>query len=689
VTEPVLQAGVSSLRGVGPAVASRLERIGVRTLLDLLLHLPARYQDRTRIVPLAALAPGMEAVVEGRIADSSVAFGKRRSWLLTVTDASSVVVFRFFHFNEAQRRSARTGMGVRAFGEARIGARGLELIHPEYTLFEADPPPLESSLTPVYPTTEGLTQRRLQSLISQALARLEAMEQANPSAAGAHPDVVHDLVRSLALLHRPSVDTSLDAIERARRTLAFDEIVANILVLKQRARAADRDRAIPLPRAGGLGATLLERLGFELTAAQRRVAREVLLDLERERPMLRLLQGDVGSGKTVIAAFAAIRAAEHRRQTAIMAPTEILAEQHYLNFSEWLTPLGIRVCLLTGRQPHAERAARLADVASGDALVVVGTHALFQGDVSFRDLVLVIVDEQHRFGVHQRMALRDKGADTRAQSRPHQLVMTATPIPRTLTMALYADMDVSVIDELPRGRQAITTTVLPTEARDRVLARVARACGAGRQVYWICPLIEESPTLELRAAESTATELAGALPTVRTALLHGRMPPRDKGRVMAEFKSGTVQLLVATTVVEVGIDVPNATLMVIENAERLGLAQLHQLRGRIGRGGHRSACVLLYQQPVGEVARKRLEVMSTTQDGFRLAEADLALRGPGDVLGPRQTGEQMFRVADLARDAALVPLASAKAIQMLDEDPDRADALVAFWSPGRQDYANV
>jgi ATP-dependent DNA helicase RecG len=681
VADRLLSAQVSTLKGVGPALEARLARMGIHTLLDLLLHLPARYQDRTRIVPLGALVPGMEAVVEGRVVESALAQGRRRSWLVTIADATGQATLRFFHFNAGQRNAVAPGLYVRAFGDARIGPRGIELIHPEYAVHAAAPPPLEATLSPVYPTTEGLSQKRLSGLVAQALERTKGWHP--PGFGTVAPDEPL-LDVCLRFLHRPPLDATEAMLAAMRSRIALDELVANILVLKQRAQALDHERAVPLPRAQQLGAALLARLGFELTAAQRRVTREVLLDLERERPMLRLLQGDVGSGKTVIAAFAAIRAAEHGCQTAIMAPTEILAEQHYLNFSDWLEPLGVSVTLLTGPMPAAERASRLAGVAKGDSLVVVGTHALFQKEVAFHRLALVIIDEQHRFGVHQRMALRDK-----APARPHQLVMTATPIPRTLTMALYADMDVSVLDELPKGRQPIVTTLVDSARRDRVVERVARACAAGRQAYWICPLIDESPTTEARAAESTAAELAQSLPGVRCALLHGRMPGREKARVMAEFKRGEVQLLVATTVVEVGIDVPNASLMVIDNAERLGLAQLHQLRGRIGRGAAKSVCVLLYQPPIGAIARRRLDVMRTTTDGFRLAEADLELRGPGDVLGPRQTGEQQFRVVDLARDTALVPRASVLAERLLAEDALRVRALVSLWDPGDQAYAAV
>ena len=673
-----LDAPVATLRGVGPALATKLERIGVRTVQDLLLHLPMRYQDRTRVTKLRELTVGTEALIEGRVVESTLAYGRRRSWTVVLDDASSRVLLRFFHFSANQRAALSEGLWVRAFGEARMGPRGVELIHPEYKAFPARPPPPEGRLTPVYPSTEGLTQKRIASLVASALERLARERAGEVTATGrAESDA------AIEYLHRPPEGATQADIDAARRALALDELTANILVLKRRARARGARPAIRLPRAQRLGAALLRRLGFELTGAQRRVTREVLLDLERDRPMLRLIQGDVGSGKTVVAAFAAIRAAEHGKQTAIMAPTEILAEQHYANFSMWLAPLGIEVGLLTGQQSASERAARLAGIERGDVHVIVGTHALFQKEVHFASLALVIIDEQHRFGVHQRMALRAKGAE------PHQLVMTATPIPRTLTMALYADMDVSLIDELPKGRLPVATRVVGSERRADVLARIVRTCASGQQAYWVCPLIEDSEALDLRAAESTFADLKKSLPKLSIGLMHGKLAARDKARVMADFKSGEIELLVATTVVEVGVDVPNATLMVIENAERLGLAQLHQLRGRVGRGGTQSRCVLVFQAPVSEVARRRLTAMRETHDGFRIAEIDLELRGPGDVLGPRQTGEQQFRVADLARDADLIPRASERAAALLDAPPEAAAALIETWSPGEQDYASV
>jgi ATP-dependent DNA helicase RecG len=677
-----LTASVESLRGVGPALREKLGRIGIHTTLDLLLHLPIRYQDRTHVTPLAAAHADSEALIVGCVLESRILFGRRRSWLLTVGDDTGFIHLRFFHFSERQREAAAVGTYVRAFGEVRAGPNGREMVHPEYKAFPTQPQPPVPQLTPIYGTTLGLSQPRVAGLVGQALAELRTWPgpDLNPLLAA---DPFPDLKEALAFLHQPPISADPRQLAAARNRVALDELIAKIIVLKRRQRERKAETTLALPPVRQLGRVLLKRLGFELTAAQRRVTREVLLDLEQSTPMLRLIQGDVGSGKTVIAAFAAIRAAEHGCQTAIMAPTEILAEQHYLNFSEWLEPLGIPVRLLTGRMSAADRAREHAAISAGDALVTVGTHALFQKDVEFARLALVIIDEQHRFGVHQRMALRSKGA------LPHQLIMTATPIPRTLTMVLYADMNVSVIDELPPGRQTIDTSVVSDTRRAEVIAHIADLCARRQQAYWVCTLIEESDALDFRAAETTAAELSAALPKLSIALLHGRLPGRDKARIMADFKAGKIDLLVATTVVEVGVDVPNATLMVIDNPERLGLAQLHQLRGRVGRGSRRSQCVLLFKPPLGAQSRTRLKVMRDTNDGFRIAEEDLKLRGPGDVLGTRQTGEQQFRVADLAVDAHLVGRAADLAGQIAVGDPQVADVLIATWSPGSGDYTNV
>jgi ATP-dependent DNA helicase RecG len=601
---------------------------------------------------------------------SRINLGRRRSWLVTIGDGTGFLTLRFFHFAARQQSGVRPGMRLRAYGETRLGPAGLEMAHPEYRVFTGEPPPLEPALTPVYRTTKGLGQNRLRSLTAQ-LTELDW--PAGPGAPYA----------DLLFLHRPPASAGATDIEAVQTRLALDELTAYYLLMRRRQRDRARQTTLALPRAHQLGRRLLERLGFELTGAQKRVVREVLEDLARAQPMLRLLQGDVGSGKTVVAAFAAIRAAEHGAQTALMAPTEILAEQHFLNFSAWLEPLGIAVVLLTGGQSAAQRRDTVARIADGRAQVAVGTHALFQGGVSFHNLALAIIDEQHRFGVHQRMALRNKG------HVPHQLIMTATPIPRTLAMALYADMDVSVIDELPRGRQPIDTRVLPDSRRAEVVDRVRRALGSGHQAYWVCPLIEDGEQQTLAAAESTADHLRQALGGHRVGLLHGRLPGAEKATVMAGFSSGEIDLLVATTVIEVGVDVPNATLMVIENAERMGLAQLHQLRGRVGRGSSRSHCVLLYQGPLTTTARARLQAIRDSQDGFYIAEQDLQLRGPGELLGTRQTGEEGFRLADPQRHAQLMSEAVRRGDRLLAESPEEAAALLRAWASADDSHLSV
>jgi ATP-dependent DNA helicase RecG len=661
---------VTELKGVGPALAEKLQRLGIFHIGDLLFHLPLRYQDRSSIRPLNELRAHDECLVEGEVVDSRIGFGRRRSLTVTMTDRRGYLTLRFFHFSRAQHLALRAGARVQAFGECRFGPTGLEMTHPEYRVVAEEPPPPEPGLTPLYPTTKGLPQSRLRSLTAQLLSLPWPQDPASP-----YP--------SLLFLHKPPAAATADAIAAAQERLALDEMTAYYLIMRRRQRDRQRQRTTALPRARQLGRQLLTRLNFELTGAQKRVVREVLEDLALETPMLRLVQGDVGSGKTVVAAFAAIRAAEHGQQTALMAPTEILAEQHYLNFSAWLEPLGISVVLLTGSQPAAERRRAMQAVASGDALVAVGTHALFQGSVEFPNLALTIIDEQHRFGVHQRMALRNKGA------MPHQLVMTATPIPRTLTMALYADMAVSVIDELPKGRQPIDTRVVADSRRQDVVDSVRKVLAGGRQAYWVCPLIEESDQLDLAAAESTARDLTAALPGYAVGLLHGRQSGAEKARVMAAFLAGELHLLVATTVIEVGVDVRNATLMVIENPERMGLAQLHQLRGRVGRGSDRSHCILLYKAPLGETARARLGVIRESQDGFYIAEQDLALRGPGELLGTRQTGEQSFRIADLSRHAHLIPEVVQRGDRLLVEAPDQARALLQAWAPADSGHTAV
>ena len=661
---------VATLKGVGPALAATLSRLNVNKVKDLLLHLPSRYQDRTTLVPFKALTPGRECLVQGQVTDSRINYGRRRSWMVTLNDGDRSLRLRFFHFAARQFETMKVGRFVRCFGEVRLGPAGLEMAHPEYRDYAEPPTELESGLTPVYPTTKGLSQNRLRALIGQL------REAPWPEGSALALD-------ALLFLHFPPAGASTDDIAKAQEKVARDELTAYYLVMRFRQRQRQRQQALPLPRAQQLGRTLLEQLGFELTGAQRRVVREVLLDLEQSRPMLRLLQGDVGSGKTVVAAFAAIRTAEHGAQTALLAPTEVLAEQHYLSFSEWLEPLGVPVVLLTGGQKKKMRANITERLANGDALVAVGTHALIQANIGFRNLALTIVDEQHRFGVHQRMALRAKG------HAPHQLIMTATPIPRTLTMALYADMDVSILDELPPGRQPITTRLVAASRRDEVLARIGRVLDAGQQAYWVCTLIDESEESTAQSAEATWEVLRAKLPGKRIGLMHGRMKSDDKAKAMADFKRGEIQLLVATTVIEVGVDVANASLMIIENPELLGLAQLHQLRGRIGRGAHKSYCVLLYGEDLNETSRTRLKVVRESQDGFHIAEQDLTLRGPGEIAGTRQTGETRFRVASLERHAHLIPAIVREGNRLLANDPKAADALRLAWAGDDAQWAGA
>ena len=666
---------LKNLRGVGPAMEVKLARLGAFVLRDLLLHLPLRYEDRTRYVPLNLMRPGTPALFHGEIVDAKVVFGRRRSLVITLTDSSGYMQLRFFHFSRRQQDELLPGVTLKCFGEPRFTGTNIEIAHPEYRIVHGDLPEPDGVLTPVYPTTEGLGQARLRKLIDQALdVGWDGFEL---------PGYTPSMSDAITTLHRPSPDSTATEMEQAQQRLATDELLAHHLLMKERQVVRLRERTKALPQAKGLGKALLKRLGFELTDAQKRCLRELFNDLDRDQPMMRLVQGDVGSGKTILAAFAAIRAAEHDAQTAIMAPTEILAEQLYINFSEWLSPLGIEVCLLTGRLSAAERRTRLAQIAEGNVAVVIGTHALFQQSVTFGNLALAVIDEQHRFGVHQRMALKHKGR------LPHQLIMTATPIPRTLTMAIYADLDISVIDELPKGRQPIQTRMLPDSRRDEVIEWLRPRLHKGDQVYWVCNLIDPSEDPKLNCVTDLFADLDKALPGVAKALLHGRLPSAEKSGAMSAFKAADTRLLVATTVIEVGVDVPNASVIVIENSERLGLAQLHQLRGRVGRGSRKSYCVLLHTEKLGEFGQKRLEAMVASQDGFFIAEKDLELRGPGDVLGTRQTGEAQFRVADLMRDALLLPGIGTLGDELLEKDPESARAILNTWATPDWGYGSV
>jgi ATP-dependent DNA helicase RecG len=685
------QRPITAMRGVGNMLAERLQRLGVTQVQDLLFVLPLRYEDRTQIVRLGDLRHGMRAAVEGEVQLTDVVYRRRRQMLCKISDGSGFLTLRFFYFSAAQQNALARGARIRCFGEVRKGPTGLEIVHPEYR-HQREAAPLEETLTPIYPGTEGITQGRTRALINEALRELktEAVKDWVPPKV-LQPLGLPALHEALEYVHNPPREAKLEDMAAGRhpaqRRLAFEELLAHHLSLKLVKRAARTEPSAPLEDRERLETRFIESLPFSLTGAQLRALGEVNEDLRGSQPTVRLIQGDVGCGKTVVAAAAAARAAGSGLQAALMAPTELLAEQHFANFCKWFRPLDLTVARVSGSQSARERRSALETIASGEVHIVVGTHALFQEGIDFASLALIIVDEQHRFGVQQRLRLQEKG---RKLGRfPHQLIMTATPIPRTLAMTAYADLDISVIDELPPGRTPVKTVVVPEERRSEVVARIVQACRDGRQVYWVCPLIEESDELRSQAAEETAASLADALPDVKVGIVHGRMPPAKKDQAMLAFKTGKIQLLVATTVIEVGVDVPNATLMVIENAERMGLAQLHQLRGRVGRGSEASTCVLLYRSPLSELARERLKVIRETNDGFEIARRDLELRGPGELLGTRQTGLAQLRVADLMRDADLLPRVQQAAELMLGAYPDNIAPLAARWIGTGERYGRV
>ncbi len=682
---------LDSLKGVGSKMLEKLERLGLATVQDLLFHLPLRYEDRTQVWPIGDLPPGLHGAVEGEIQDTQLVMGRRRMLVCRISDGTGSLTLRFFNFTAAQKNSLAQGHLIRCFGETRPGKYGLEMAHPEYKLLgEEQAGQTEEALTPVYPTTEGLRQLTLRSLTDQALAQLDLYGVEELLPAGLYPQQI-DLAAALKLLHRPPPSVALALLESgqhpAQQRLVLEELLAhNLSVLKVRAQAQNQ-LARALKPAPKLARQLLGALPFTPTGAQSRVVAEIARDLQQSHPMMRLVQGDVGSGKTLVAALAALQAIGNGCQVGLMAPTELLAEQHAINFAKWLEPLGIKVGWLAGKQKGKAREEALAAIADGSVKMVVGTHAIFQEQVVFQRLALVIIDEQHRFGVHQRLALREKGE--REGVHPHQLIMTATPIPRTLAMTAYADLDTSIIDELPPGRTPITTVALPDSRRQDVIERVRLACEEGKQAYWVCTLIEESEVLECQAAEDTAAELQTLLPGLHIGLVHGRMRPVEKQRVMEEFKAGILQLLVATTVIEVGVDVPNASLMIIENPERLGLAQLHQLRGRVGRGSVASHCVLLYHAPLSKTAQSRLGVLRETNDGFLIAQRDLELRGPGELLGTRQTGLADLKIADLVRDQPLIPQVQKMARFLMDKHPAHVEPLIRRWLGLRDHYSNA
>ncbi len=695
-TESFEYQSVQTLKGVGPAVAEKLKKLEIYNVQDVLFHLPMRYEDRTKLTALGSLQLGQQVLVEGVIDHCEVKYtGRgRRSLLCYLSDNTGAIVLRFFHFNKAQQNNLSKGQRLRCFGETRRGTNRLEIVHPEYQLIGQNDVAIEQSLTPIYPKTEGLHQTLLNKISEQVLIKINQgylhdwlPEQVKQKYR------FPDLVSALSAVHRPDKNANVYQLNqcqtKSQQRLLFEELLAHQLSLLQARSEIKQTSAIKLSVTRSEYASFINKLSFELTTAQQKVIAEIFADINNEHPMLRLVQGDVGSGKTVVAAAAAMAVTNAGFQIAIMAPTEILAEQHYINFKHWFDE---KSCLLlTGKDKGKIREEKLDKISKGKCHIIIGTHALFQHDVEFNNLALLVVDEQHRFGVHQRLALREKGQSKNSKDNmvPHQLIMTATPIPRSLAMTAYADLDYSVIDELPKGRKPVTTVVVSTGRRDDVIQRIEKACENGEQAYWVCTLVEESEILQCQAAEVTAEQLTEELKNVRVGLVHGRMKQQDKQSIVSRFKNKEIDLLVATTVIEVGVDVPNASLMVIENAERLGLAQLHQLRGRVGRGGKQSACVLMYQPPLSEAGKQRMSILRETNDGFKVAEKDLELRGPGELLGTKQTGLMQMRIADIVRDERWFPEVKKTALYIIKHHPQAVKPLVRRWLGKADRFANV
>jgi ATP-dependent DNA helicase RecG len=713
----------SALAGLSRSTLDRLAKLGINSKFDLVLHLPLRYDDETRLYSLNEAPPGQPVLVEGNVVEADVKYRPRRQLLCHIEDGSGVLTLRFFNFYSSQLKQLAAGTRLRAFGEIRHGFLGPEMVHPKVRVLQGEAP-VSQALTPVYPTTAGLAQETLRRLIAHSLVDCDLTDTLPPQLTGRLG--LPPFRDAVLLLHHPPPQVPQEALQERRhpawRRMKFDELLAQQLSMRlhrERRRAA---RAPALAPRGELARALAQRLPFELTRAQRRAWREIEGDLARPHPMQRLLQGDVGSGKTVVAALAAAQCVENGRQVAVMAPTEILSEQHYRKLAGWLAPLAVKVAWLSGGLARRDKRAALAAVATGEAKIVVGTHALIEEEVEFADLALAIVDEQHRFGVHQRLALRMKGSRPNMGAQPHQLMMSATPIPRTLAMSFYADLDVSTIDELPPGRTPVATRLVSEARRAEVIRRVRDACMAGSQAYWVCPLIEEydagarsrdplagcdreggetarsdsliqparvrerSGVLQLKTALATHAALTATFPELKLGLIHGRLKSEEKARTMDAFRRGAIQLLVATTVIEVGVDVPNATLMVIEHAERMGLAQLHQLRGRVGRGTEEAVCILLYANPLTPAARERLKIIYEHRNGFEIARHDLRLRGPGELLGARQSGIPLLRFADLNTDVDLLEQARAAAAALLRDQPDGARRHLERWLGARHDY---
>ncbi|MGI2109781.1 ATP-dependent DNA helicase RecG [Shewanella frigidimarina] len=683
---------ITDLKGVAKKVAEKLAKLGIKTVQDVLFHLPLRYEDRTQIHPIAALPPGSYGTIEAEIQSTQIMQGRRRMLVCNVHDNSGMMSLRFFNFSMAQRNAMENGASIRAYGEIRRGNHHKEIVHPEYQIINpGESVTLSDTLTPIYPTTEGVKQASWIKLTEQALAMLDqgGLPELLPSALQPNNISLRD---ALHILHRPHSSVSPFELEQgqhpAQQRLIQEELLAHNLSMLQIRQRSNQDAAVPMPATGQLLSPFLAQLPFKPTGAQQRVVAEINQDLQHPTPMMRLVQGDVGSGKTLVAALAALQAIENGYQVAMMAPTELLAEQHAANFATWFEPLGLKIGWLAGKLKGKARTQSLEDIASGAAQMVIGTHAIFQQAVVFNKLALIIIDEQHRFGVHQRLGLREKGVSQ--GFHPHQLIMTATPIPRTLAMTAYADLDTSVIDELPPGRTPVTTVAIADSRREQVIERVKQAAlHDNRQAYWVCTLIEESEVLECQAAEDTAAELTIALPELKIGLIHGRMKSAEKQTIMAQFKAGELNLLVATTVIEVGVDVANASLMIIENPERLGLAQLHQLRGRVGRGAVASHCVLLYKAPLSQTATKRLGVLRNSNDGFVIAQKDLEIRGPGEVLGTKQTGLADLKIADLIRDQHLIAPTQKLASHVYQQVPQNVDAIIQRWIGDRQQYVQA
>lgn len=685
---------LTSLSGVGAKVAEKLSKIELNTVQDLLFHLPLRYEDRTRIYPIAQLHPGLWAAVQGKVMAVDTLFGRKKMLTVKISDGNGSLTLRFFNFNAGMKNNFTEGKQVHAYGEIKRGNGGLEIIHPDYKFFlPQQTPDIEPNLTPVYPTTEGLRQITLRNLTDQALDLLKssAVQELLPN--GLYNQQM-TMAEALQIIHRPEAGINLELFDQGRHPaqlrLILEELLAqNLSMLAVRSKG-QTENAPPIEHTNTsqLIPAFLANLPFQPTSAQKRVVNEIQQDLVQPHPMMRLVQGDVGSGKTLVAALAALSVIEQGYQVAMMAPTELLAEQHASNFTQWFSPLGLNVGWLAGKLKGKARDTTLENIASGETNIVVGTHALFQEQVQFDRLAFIIIDEQHRFGVHQRLELREKGAQNGWY--PHQLIMTATPIPRTLAMTAYADLETSIIDELPPGRTPIQTVAIPDTKRDDIIQRIHDAClGESKQAYWVCTLIDESEMLEAQAAEEISQELQRKLPDVKIGLVHGRMKAAEKQTVMQQFKENHLHLLVATTVIEVGVDVPNASLMIIENPERLGLAQLHQLRGRVGRGSVASSCVLLYHPPLSKTAQKRLSVMRESNDGFVIAQKDLEIRGPGELLGTKQTGLADFKIADLVRDQRLIPEVQRIARHLHEHYPQNAHAIIERWLGERDIYAKA